>query len=683
MTASLSPAAEVSSRDASVEHGARQSRWLARSIAFLAGFQIMVLEMAGLRVVQTSFGSSVVVTGTTIALVMVILAFGYAVGGRVARPDSPRLILSGALTLVGLYSQFIAVASCDAIAAWGFSLREQLQPHPALQSVLPTVIVFNVLYGLPTFLLGAVTPYLIGSANTDRGGDIGVEAGTVMAVSTAGSIAGTAFSSYLAIPILGVAATVANASAVVLAAAALSALNRCHSRAQQGSLLIAALVIALVTRAAAMDLARGPGDPSTIYQAESHYGQLRVVKGTDAAGRDILQYYPSRLYTHSWLHIDDPLRATNSLMYLVPGLISSPRDVLVLGSAAGAALKRVEVAFPDARAVGVDLDPAVHKVATEIFGVDSQRSQLVTSDARLFLVNDERRYDLIMIDLFAGEFIPAHCLSLEFFELVARRLSPSGAVFINTNMNDVPFELPRDEEPFRPIRHLQSTLRAAGFPSVMENTFYHSLFAFREPRSVESFRTSLFAALRRPDLNPALRVGAGVAAYTTTRVPDWGDRYRPLTDSWMPTPLLERKSNRDAIYAALVQTLATRRKPVHEPLNEVERLVLQEHVLAGSTGRIRRLDPLYSALNTVDDARLAIDLDTAGRMFRFSQQRAPSTVQPVNAWARLAAAYSDIYALGWNDEQEQLLELLLSLTHSLTDPGASGRAAPSPSLEMP
>src|SRR5687767_3071246 len=86
----------------------RLSRWFIRTIAFWAGFQIMVLEMAGLRVLQTSLGSSVVVTGTTLALVMVILALGYAVGGRLATPIARWTMLAGALIVAGLYGQFIA-----------------------------------------------------------------------------------------------------------------------------------------------------------------------------------------------------------------------------------------------------------------------------------------------------------------------------------------------------------------------------------------------------------------------------------------------------------------------------------------------------------------------------------------------------------------------------------------------
>lgn len=663
------PGAGDSSEASRDERSIRRSRWLTRTVVFGAGFQIMVLEVAGLRVLQASLGSSVIVTGTILALVMVILAAGYAVGGRLARPFASGLVFSGALIVAGLYGQLIAVAFGDAMASWGLSVREQLMPHLTLRSVVPAVLVFGALYGLPTFLLGALTPYLIGSSDVDRRLHLGVDAGTLMAISAGGSIAGTAFSSYLAIPMMGVTSTLASASAILIGMGVLGLAGHWRARGLQITLLIGAPLVAFASYAAAIGLKGEVRDEGTVYQAESHYGQMRVIRRSDPSGRDILVYHPSRVYTHSVLHPSEPLRDTGSLMFLVPGLVSAPRDILVLGSAAGGILRRIGVAFPDASVVGVDIDPAVHRLAAEVFGVDTLQSQLVSSDARMFLNDDERSFDFIIIDLFAGEFIPTHCVSLEFFQLVARKLKPGGAVFLNTNMYDVPFELPESAEASRPLRHVQSTLRAAGFASLFLNNFFHSVFAFREERSVEALRSALVRVLQQTDLLPALRVAAGVAAYTTTRVPDWGDRYRPLTDDWMPARMLERKSNDDAIYSAIRQATATRETLQSVASNEIERAVLAEQLQARSAGRrpMRRRDELYTSLNQVDDARVPIDVNVAARLFRYPGTQDPTEVVPTSAWARLAAAYAEVYALGWNNDHERLIGVLLALTNSLAN----------------
>jgi small-conductance mechanosensitive channel len=59
--------------------------WLLYAVSFWGGFQIMVLEMCGFRVLQTNLGSSVIVTGTLLTLIMVLLSAGYYTGGRLSR----------------------------------------------------------------------------------------------------------------------------------------------------------------------------------------------------------------------------------------------------------------------------------------------------------------------------------------------------------------------------------------------------------------------------------------------------------------------------------------------------------------------------------------------------------------------------------------------------------------------
>ncbi|HTU61346.1 MAG TPA: hypothetical protein VMF89_22985, partial [Polyangiales bacterium] len=65
------------------------------AVSFWGGFQIMVLEMCGFRVLQTHLGSSVVVTGTLLTIIMVLLAGGYYTGGLLsARFQNARAILA-------------------------------------------------------------------------------------------------------------------------------------------------------------------------------------------------------------------------------------------------------------------------------------------------------------------------------------------------------------------------------------------------------------------------------------------------------------------------------------------------------------------------------------------------------------------------------------------------------------
>ena len=52
-------------------------------------------------------------------------------------------------------------------------------------------------------------------------------------------------------------------------------------------------------------------------------------------------------------------------------------------------------------------------------------------DGRAFLARDATRYDLIWLDAYGADSVPAHLTTVEFFRLVRARLAPGGAVAAN------------------------------------------------------------------------------------------------------------------------------------------------------------------------------------------------------------------------------------------------------------
>ena len=51
-------------------------------------------------------------------------------------------------------------------------------------------------------------------------------------------------------------------------------------------------------------------------------------------------------------------------------------------------------------------------------GLSNSETKIIHADARAFLLNNEDKYDLILIDTYNSIDIPVHLTSLEFFELV-------------------------------------------------------------------------------------------------------------------------------------------------------------------------------------------------------------------------------------------------------------------------
>src|SRR5690606_39891963 len=84
----------------------------------------------------------------------------------------------------------------------------------------------------------------------------------------------------------------------------------------------------------------------------------------------------------------------------------------------------------------VEIDPAVVKVAQRYFGYQvGPRQRVHVDDGRAFAeraLADGRRYDMVMLDAFDVDYIPAHLLTVELLEHVRSLLSDTGVVVANS-----------------------------------------------------------------------------------------------------------------------------------------------------------------------------------------------------------------------------------------------------------
>jgi spermidine synthase len=641
-------------------------RWLVYAVSFWGGFQIMVLEMCGFRVLQTNLGSSVVVTGTLLTVIMILLSAGYYSGGLLSQKLGTARGLFGLLVIGALYTEVVTTLLLEPISSLGLALRTVFGAHPFLQGGVPAAVLSLLLYGVPVFMTSMISPYWIRLRTVGSGrdgADAGMQSGFFMALSTVGSIAGTMAASYVLIPFFGVATTAGSTNAIFLLLVLGGWLvTRTPALEKLSVRTMGAIVLGVIVMVGAR-LYQPERDPSIVYEAESHYGQLQIVKNVDDKGRVMLEYHPSRILLNSILYPEDPLRDLEGLMFLAPGLVEPPKNILVLGSAAGGILRQIEIVFPDAKVTAVDLDPHAHHLAREIFKVDTKQSTLVTADARVHVNDDQQQYDLIAVDVFAGEFVPTHCITREFFEKVRERLAPGGAMFVNTFMYDLHHELPDADSPFRPIRHLESTLRAAGFSSVFENGYFNSLFAFPYTIGVDQLRQRLLERHADTSRPAGVRAIAGLAAYTSVEVPDRSS-YRPYTDEWTPGFMIELKTNEMSIFSAL-ESAREGAPPSTEPRERVAEAVLGQRIaeLHGPDEwpSLSDVSALTRALNEIPGGEDAGDFEQAARYFRYIGEVKPNTEPARSRWARLAVLYSDMYRAAMAYEYEEVIPAVQNL----------------------
>jgi len=161
---------------------------------FLCGAVVMSFEILGSRVLAPNFGSSVFVWGSLIGVFMAGLSAGYWLGGRWADAtvSSRRL---GAMILLPAFLFITFPLYSLIISDSVFDLDLGVRSGPFLASLC--------LFFLPSVFLGAVSPYAarltICSVHTS-----GSTVGSLYALSTLGSIAGTLLTSFYLITVAGV-----------------------------------------------------------------------------------------------------------------------------------------------------------------------------------------------------------------------------------------------------------------------------------------------------------------------------------------------------------------------------------------------------------------------------------------------------------------------------------------------
>jgi len=170
------------------------------------------------------------------------------------------------------------------------------------------------------------------------------------------------------------------------------------------------------------------------------YGALRVTEEHTANPKLKALVLTHGIIEHGSQLMDPVLRRQPTMYYAKGSGIqlavehSRPRRVGVIGLGTGtmAAFSRPGDVYRF-----YEIDPQVVRLATNTFSYlsDSEaRVQVVLGDARLALEREQpQHYDLLVLDAFSGDVIPAHLLTREAMTLYLRHLNQGGMLAFHTS----------------------------------------------------------------------------------------------------------------------------------------------------------------------------------------------------------------------------------------------------------
>jgi spermidine synthase len=415
---------------------------LGAAVLALTGFATFMYEVVWTRVLAMIVGPSIFAFAATLTSFISGLALGSFAGASLAeRSRSTPVALVWVLTTTaaaacvsltmvgGPLLDIGAVASGGTASVIGVPL-----PHLAIACGLTFPIALGIGVAFPLSLELAGSPDAIPARRL----------GILYAVNTAGAVIGALVAGFVAIPAIGLRASLLVATMAVLLGAVALIVGSGHSNRGRVAVLVpvSALVVWMAT-SAGWDrewLAAG----GYLY---SRFVPAGVDRRTALTAGTLLYYREGATGTVSVkiltgersLSIDGKVDAstgrdmlTQKLLAHVPLLLHpDPKRVAIVGLGSGVTLASVLV-HPTASVDVVEISPEVIEASTEFADVnrralDDPRTRLVRGDGRTHLSLSSRRYDVVISEpsnpWMAGV---ASLFTQDFFHIVRGRLAPGG-----------------------------------------------------------------------------------------------------------------------------------------------------------------------------------------------------------------------------------------------------------------
>jgi len=124
--------------------------------------------------------------------------------------------------------------------------------------------------------------------------------------------------------------------------------------------------------------------------------------------------------------------------------VEQPKRVLVVGLGGGLIPMVLRHHFPKMAIDVIDIDPAIVKVAKDYFFFSTKPpTRAIVSDGRFFVRRAGAggwKYDMIVLDAYTSEYIPAHMMTKEFLLQVRRIVAPGGCIVSNIHASNMLYD---------------------------------------------------------------------------------------------------------------------------------------------------------------------------------------------------------------------------------------------------
>jgi spermidine synthase len=107
------------------------------------------------------------------------------------------------------------------------------------------------------------------------------------------------------------------------------------------------------------------------------------------------------------------------------------KEILILGLGGGSVAKVLRGRFKKARITGVEIDPLMVNFGKKYLGLDNSKVKIEVEDAKKWLLENKKKFDLIIVDIYQGKTYPPFFESDLFLKFLKSHLVVGGIVVFN------------------------------------------------------------------------------------------------------------------------------------------------------------------------------------------------------------------------------------------------------------
>ena len=405
-------------------------------LIFFTGAVVLSLELLASRILTPFFGVSLYIWTSILSITLIFLAAGYQFGGWITSKINSVYYEELFLFIPFISAIFILIST----AIYPMVLPKLISLNLLIGSFVGSLILLSV----PLVLMSALNPILISIVKLKNNKSKDSYSGFVFFISTLGSVFGVIFTALVIIP------NFTNFSSYILNAISLILLNLIvyfligyNSFKYLRKIFILLNIILLLTLVGLYKFKENylsfftskkdinGNEFIVIYEKPSFYGNLKVVGYKEKNDENISRYI---LYQNGFTQntIDIKGRSLNNYIHVLNSLseFSEKGNALILGFGAGILPKLLKENF--FRVDVVEIDPNTLDIALRYFNYDKEFANIFFEDARTFVKKCNKKYNLIIIDLFFADGVPEHLTTKEFYNNLKKCISANGILITNS-----------------------------------------------------------------------------------------------------------------------------------------------------------------------------------------------------------------------------------------------------------